>query len=85
MNAEALNEGSPIRSLTPDWLAACAAQALALRAIIRYRKYREKVEFEGGVGVEEGLLLDLSPNGFHLGITVTAYEIVRRRYDSAVE
>jgi hypothetical protein len=54
----------------PDWLAACAAQALALRAVIRYRRHREEAEFDGGVGVEEGLLSDLTshlPSEFHLG------------------
>jgi hypothetical protein len=50
-------------SINPDdRLAACAAHALALRAIIRYQEHRETASFEGGVDLLNEALPDFAPN-----------------------
>jgi hypothetical protein len=48
--------------IKPDSHAACAAHALALRAIIRYQEHRETASFEGGADLLNEPLPDLAPN-----------------------
>jgi hypothetical protein len=77
-----------IRDDEPDRLAACAAHALALRAIIRYQRHRGTAVFEGGVNLVGEELPDFAaalPNGFTLGKLYTEFmaEWLPEAYDGS--